>query len=167
MFYTTLAPNLQTNCSAVTALPTALLLQRQRHSCNNNNNNNKLFAICVLATPTLTSSDPPYSAETTHDLSTSVCPLSLSLLLLLSLVLVLSHAHTHTHAHTVQKRRRFIFILFILAIWHFAFFECVREWEGERVKERVGGGERAAFAICISHYIKLFNLLMKTNWIAA
>lgn len=150
MFYTTLAPNLQTNCSAVTALLTALLLHSASGTVatiTTTRATTKLIAICVLATPTLTSSDPPDSAETTHDLSTSLCPLSLSLAVAvaLSCSCALSRTHTHMHAHTVQKRRRFIFVSFSFYLfWLFgiSLFSSVCGSERERGKKREWEGEK-------------------------
>lgn len=137
MFYTTLAPNLQTNCSTDCAADCSA-----SGTVATITTTAQLIAICVLATPTLTSNDPPYSAETTHDLSTSLCfcPLSLLFSCCCSLLFLCSLTHTHS-AKAAAFHFCFVFILFILAIWHFAFFECVREWERKEKREWEGEKE--------------------------
>lgn len=142
MFYTTLAPNLQTNWQRWLLC----WLQRQRHSCNNNNNSTT-YCNLRFSDANVDVDRPPYSVETTHDLSTT---LSLLRFCCCSLLFLCSLTHTHTHrAKAAAFHFCFVFILFILAIWHFAFFECVREWEREKKRES-GRGRKSC--ICNLHF---------------
>lgn len=145
MFYTTLAPNLQTNCSNDCAADCSA-----SGTVATITTTAQLIAICVLATPTLTSNDPPYSAETTHDLSTSLCfcPLSLSC----SLAVALSCSCALSRTHTVQKRRRFIFVSFSFYLfWLFGISLFSSVCGSEREKKRESGRGRKS-CICNLHF---------------